>query len=71
MLKQKKLIGYFISNQESPYYQSPKFTRVLNYIQENPRVCQMKERNDKLSLIFENVSNVSEAIALLIPIVDN
>ncbi len=71
VLKQKKLIGYFISNQESPYYQSPKFTRVLKYIQENPRVCQMKERNDKLSLIFENVSNVSEAIALLIPIVDN
>jgi transcription-repair coupling factor (superfamily II helicase) len=68
VLKQKKLIGYFIANKESPYYQSPKFTNVLKYIQENPRVCKMKERNDKLSLIYEYVNNVREAIELLTPI---
>ena len=70
VLKQKKLIGYFIANQESPYYQSSKFTKVLTYIQENPHACKMKERNDKLTLVFENVNNVSEAIGLLNPIVE-
>ncbi|MBL4667855.1 MAG: transcription-repair coupling factor, partial [Flavobacteriales bacterium] len=68
VLKQKKLIGYFISNQESLFYQSPKFTTVLKYIQANPHTCKMKERNDKLTLVFENVNNVREAIALLEPI---
>jgi transcription-repair coupling factor (superfamily II helicase) len=71
VLKQKKLIGYFIANQESPYYQSSKFTKVLKYIQENPHTCKMKERNDKLTLVFENVNNITEAIGLLNPIVDN
>ena len=70
VLKQKKLIGYFIANQESPYYQSAKFTQVLKYIQENPRVCRMKERNNKLSLIFENVTKITQAIDLLSPITE-
>ena len=69
VLKQKKLIGYFIANQESLFYQSPKFTAVLKYIQANPYTCKMKERNNKLTLVFENVNNVREAIELLEPIV--
>jgi transcription-repair coupling factor (superfamily II helicase) len=71
VLKQKKLVGYFIANQESLFYQSPQFTTVLKYIQTNPHTCKMKERNDKLSLVFENVNNVREAIDLLEPILEN
>ena len=71
VLKQNKLVGYFIANQESPYYQSAKFTKVLKYIQDNPYTCKMKERNDKLTLVFENVKNVSAAIDLLSPMIDN
>jgi transcription-repair coupling factor (superfamily II helicase) len=70
VLKQKKLIGYFITNQESPYYQSSKFTRVLNYIQHNPHACKMKERNEKLTLVFENVNSVLQAIELLEPLIE-
>ncbi len=71
VLKQKKLVGYFISNQDSPYYQSPKFTKVLNYIQHNPHACKMKERNEKLTLVFENVNNVRQSIEMLEPIAEN
>ena len=70
VLKQKKLIGYFIANQDSLYYQSPKFTKVLTYIQANPYKCQMKERNEKLTLVFENVQHVRHAIELLEPIAE-
>ena len=35
VLKQKKLIGYFISNPDSPYFQSTRFTNVLNFVQQN------------------------------------
>lgn len=71
VLKQKKLVGYFINNQESLFYQSPQFTAVLKYIQANPYACKMKERNNKLSLVFENVNTVGEAIKLLEPILLN
>jgi transcription-repair coupling factor (superfamily II helicase) len=71
VLKQKKLIGYFINNQDSLYYQSPKFTKVLNYIQHNPHACKMKERNEKLTLVFENISHVRQAIEVLEPIAGN
>ncbi len=60
--KNKKLIGYFVSNQESSYYQSPKFGKVLQFIQENGNRVQMRERNDKLSLVFSNVGTLDKAI---------
>ena len=68
VLKQQKLIGYFIANQESPYYQSDRFSKVLSFIQQHPTACKMKERNEKLTLVFENVNGVLNAIELLTPI---
>jgi len=69
VLKQQKLIGYFISNQDSLFYQSDSFTKVLKYVQTNPRICTMKERNDKLTLVFENVKSIKQAIELIEPII--
>jgi transcription-repair coupling factor (superfamily II helicase) len=68
VLKQQKLIGYFISNQDSPYYQSAIFTQVLKFVQANPYTCKMKEKNNKLSLVFENVASIEKAIDILKPI---
>lgn len=70
VLKQKKLIGYFISNQDSPYYQSATFTNVLKFVQANPYTCKMKERNDKLTLVFENVASIEKAIEILNPVLN-
>lgn len=68
VLKQHKLIGYFIQNQQSPYYQSARFTHVLNFVQQHPRACKMKEKNNKLSLVFENVTAIHQAIAVVEPL---
>jgi len=68
VLKQQKLIGYFIANQDSPFYQSATFTNVLKFVQANPYTCKMKERNDKLTLVFENVASIEKAIEVLKPI---
>lgn len=68
VLKQKKLIGYFVQNQQSPYYQSARFTHVLNYVQQNQRACKMKEKNNKLSLVFENVTAIHQAITVIQPL---
>ncbi len=64
-MKQKKLICYFITNQDSLYYQSPLFTKVLSYVQQNQNRCKLKERNGRLSLVFEQVPSIVKAIELL------
>ena len=65
VLKQQKLICYFVSNQDSPYYQSAIFTKVLTYVQMNPTRCKLKERNGRLSLVYEHVRSIVQAIELL------
>ena len=65
VLKQNKLICYFISNQDSLYYQSPLFSKVLNFVQKNPNLCTLKERKGRLSLVFEHVKTIVKALNLL------
>ena len=71
VIRSKKMICYFLTDQESDYYQSPAFSRILQYVQFNPKDCRMKEANDKLSLIFEDVISVAMAIGILSKILDD
>ena len=65
VLKQNKLIGYFITNQESDYFQSSIFGDILSFVQENPGNVKMREKNERLSLIFHEVKGIQHAIKLL------
>ncbi len=69
VLKNKKLVAYFTSKQNSAYYQGPVFSGVLNYVQQHTRLCKMKEHANKLTLTFENIKGVEEAIKTLTTIV--
>jgi len=66
ILKQDKLIGYFISDQQSQFYQSANFSTVLNFVQSHPKACKMKEKQTRkglrLLLTFENITNMHEAL---------
>ncbi|WP_121063829.1 transcription-repair coupling factor [Maribacter vaceletii] len=72
VMKQKKLIGYFIADQQSDFYQSPIFTRVLQFVQANSKVCKMKEKQTRnglrLLLVFENINTVEKALKALQPL---
>lgn len=70
MLKNKRLVGFFVTNQNSPYYQSERFGRALKYVQFNPNKCKLKESNGKLTLRFEFVDSVEAAIEALKPLVE-
>lgn len=69
ILKKRKMTGYFISNQQSGYYQSPTFTKVLQYVQTHQENCTMKEKETKngkrLLLTFTDVGNIDEALKVL------
>ncbi|WP_025742625.1 transcription-repair coupling factor [Aquimarina pacifica] len=71
IMKQKKLVGYFISDQQSGFYQSPAFTSVLQFVQKNPGVCKMKEKNTRsglrLLLTFEKVASIDDALQAFQP----
>lgn len=62
VIKSNKMIGYFVSKQDSPFYQSTTFTKVINFIQTNPKDCKMNEKNEKLRLIFQQVNSITKAI---------
>ena len=64
-LKHKKMICYFISDQKSAFYKTPVFEKVLYFIQTNQKLCRMKEGNNKLTLTFENIRNISSAKNIL------
>jgi transcription-repair coupling factor (superfamily II helicase) len=73
VMKQGKLIGYFINDQQSGFYQSSHFTRVLQFVQSNSNSCKMKEKQTRnglrLMLTFENIKSVQQALKVLQPIV--
>lgn len=62
ILKNEKMILHFISNPESEYYNSPKFPEVINYVQTHPANFKMREKNNKLALVSENIKNVQTAL---------
>ncbi|TLX77432.1 transcription-repair coupling factor [Labilibacter sediminis] len=56
--KNSKLIIYFVSNQESPYYQSAVFTGILGYLQTMGKKVKMQEKGNRLSMVFPVVENI-------------
>ena len=65
VLKNKLLSCYFIQNQDSPFYASDAFQKVLNFIKSNPPQCRMKETNSRLLLYFHDVEDISGALMKL------
>ena len=64
-LKNNKMLSYFLSKQDSDYYNSPMFKAVLSYAQKTPKQTALKEQNNKLWLTIENIKSVDEAIVVL------
>ena len=65
MLKMGRMTMFFVSNPNSPYYQSKAFDSILNYIASNPRRCNIRENNGKRSLVVNDVKTVEDAIVVL------
>lgn len=63
--KKETLRGYFITDQQSNYFDGPEFGKVLHYVQANSRRCNLKEVKKTLRLAVEDVRNVAQAIEVL------
>ena len=65
MLKQGRMTLFFVSDPNHPFYQSPVFDAVLQYVASNPRRCQFRDMNGKRSLQMTDVPTVASALAIL------
>jgi len=65
VLKSGKLIGYFVKKQDSPYYHSDKFNRVIDFIKHNPNAGKMYEKEGTLRISFNHVDTMDKALGVL------
>ena len=69
VMKQGKMICYFVSDQQSDYYASAQFHKVLQFVQKQPQLCKMKEKQTpnglRLLLTFEHVKSIRKALELM------
>ena len=72
VMKQGKFIGYFISDQQSSFYHTNSFTKVLQYVQAHSHSCTMKEKKTRaglrLLLTFEKINSIDKALKVLEPL---
>jgi transcription-repair coupling factor (superfamily II helicase) len=65
LLKQGSMFMFFVSNDRSPFYQSAVFGRIIDYIGQNVRRCNLREQKGKRSMVISNVPTVEEAVRIL------
>lgn len=74
VLKKGKLLGYFIADQQSDFYQSAAFTHVLEYVQNHPQQAKLKEKQTRkglrLLLVIDKVTSVKKALQALEPFLE-
>ena len=72
VMKNQKLVGFFVSDQESRFYQSIHFSKVLQYVQAHPQTCTVKEKQMRVGLrllmSFSNINSVQQGLQALKPI---
>jgi len=69
ILKKGRMVGYFISDQQSEFYQSPAFSKILQHVQSRSGSIKMKEKQTRnglrLLLTIEKINTVNEALSNL------
>lgn len=65
VLKQGRMLTFFVDENNKAYYQSPMFGRMLAYLQQHMDRVEIRERNGRRSFAFDRVPTVAEAFAIL------
>jgi transcription-repair coupling factor (superfamily II helicase) len=65
VFKNKIFHCFFLGQPDSPFYTSPVFTNVVEYIKKHPATCKMNQARDKLALVISPVKSVTDALKIL------
>ncbi len=64
-IKSGRMKCYFIADQDSLFYQSEAFTKVLNWLQSNSQQSELKDIRGKLVLTIQNVDSIFKSMKIL------
>lgn len=62
VLKQNKMVCYFVSNQDNPFYRSANFGKMILFAQHHPQLVRLKQEPNKFSMVCDGVVNIEQAI---------
>ena len=62
VLKAGRMTLFFVSNPDSPYYQSAAFGKAIEYMSRYPRQCNLREQNGRRSMVVKDISDVKSAV---------
>lgn len=65
VLKGGKMRVYFVGDDNKAYYSSPAFGKVLSYLQQNIRDCNLKEVNGRRLMVVDGIRSVTSAFGVL------
>ena len=69
LMKQHKMVGYFIPDQSSGFFDSSEFSKILQFVQTNPKLCTLKEKQTRaglrLLLTFNKIQSVQQGLNCL------
>ena len=69
VMKQGKMLGYFIADQQSKFYQSGTFQRVLAFVQRNSDKCHLNEKETRnglrLIITFDKITSIDKALRII------
>jgi transcription-repair coupling factor (superfamily II helicase) len=65
VIKSEKLVGYFIANPQSPFFETEAFTYTLNAIMKHQSGFRLVQQNDKLRLVVEPIRHIKDAFEKL------
>ncbi len=65
IIKNGVMIAFFISNPLSQYYRSDKFAKVIENMNNNPALFELKQNDNKLRIFARNVDGIAKAYSIL------
>ncbi len=65
ILKSGKMIAHLPERENNDYYQSDKFGRVLQYVQEHPGESQVREVDGRLAVTINDVFTIEEGLEVI------
>ena len=65
VLKQQRMTLFFVTQNDSPFYQSEAFGMLLDFVAHHPRRCNFREVNGKRSMVISEVPTIKEAVQIL------
>ena len=68
IMKKEKLVGYFITDQNSSFFESIQFLKILEYAKINPKIFKIREKQTRnglrLLMSIDNIKTVQEGLSL-------